>query len=96
MKIRKLKLLLALFICLAFKSYAIPTPPIPQPEAIPPPVGDPAPIDSEIWILMLSGILLGGFFLLKKTGPNAVISILSEKKSINSTQKIKLLNSKKI
>ncbi|WP_394774185.1 hypothetical protein [Flavobacterium sp.] len=95
MKIRKLKLLLALFVCLAYKSYGAPAPPLPQPEAIPPPVGDPAPIDSEIWILMLSGILLGGFFLTKKTSPKAAIYTLPEQKSINSKH-IKLLNSKKI
>jgi hypothetical protein len=71
MKIRKLKLLLALFVCLAFKSYA--APPLPQPQAIPPPVGDPAPIDSEIWILMLSGVLLGVFFLIQKTKPKSAI-----------------------
>lgn len=69
MKIRKLKLLLALFVLLSVKSYAIPAPPVPQPQSIPPPVGAPVPIDSEIWTLFLGGILLGIFFILKKTKP---------------------------
>lgn len=69
MKIRKLKLLLALFFCIAFKSFAAPSPP--QPQAIPPPVGDPAPIDSEIWILFASGLLLGIFFLFKNSKSTA-------------------------
>ncbi|MEP6804513.1 MAG: hypothetical protein ABI892_08315 [Flavobacterium sp.] len=73
MKIRKLKLLLAVFVCFIFKSYAAPAPPLPQPQAIPPPVGDPAPIDSEIWILMLSGVSLGIYFLIKKTKPKSAI-----------------------
>lgn len=64
MKIRKLKLLLALFFYFTFKSIA--APPLPQPQAIPPPVGDPVPIDSEIFILFASGVLLGIFYLLKK------------------------------
>ncbi|MFZ0597867.1 MAG: hypothetical protein WAM46_12875 [Flavobacterium sp.] len=73
MKIRKLKLLLAVFLCFIFKSNAAPAPPLPQPQAIPPPVGDPAPIDSEIWILMLSGVSLGIYFLIKKTKPKSAI-----------------------
>ncbi|MBS7232157.1 hypothetical protein KHA90_14095 [Flavobacterium psychroterrae] len=73
MKIRKLKLLLAVFVCFIFKSYCAPAPPLPQPQAIPPPVGDPAPIDSEIWILMLSGVSLGIYFQIKKTKPKSAI-----------------------
>jgi hypothetical protein len=64
MKIRKLQLLLILFFSVTFKSAAAPFPP--QPQSIPPPVGDPVPIDSEISILFASGVLLGIFFLLKK------------------------------
>lgn len=64
MKIRKLPLLLALFIFIAFKSYALP--PLPQPQSIPPPVGDQVPIDSEISILFAGGVLLGLFYFLKK------------------------------
>ncbi|OXE96078.1 hypothetical protein BC749_1271 [Flavobacterium araucananum] len=62
MKIRKLELLLALFLCAAFKSVAAPSPP--QPQAIPPPVG--GPIDSEISILFTSGVALGMYLFLKK------------------------------
>jgi len=64
MKIRKLQLLLILFFSVTFKSAATPFPP--QPQSIPPPVGDPVPIDGEISILFASGVLLGIFFLLKK------------------------------
>lgn len=64
MKIKKLQLLLALFFCIASKSYAIP--PLPLPQRAIPPVGDPAPIDNEIAILFAGGILLGVFYLLKK------------------------------
>lgn len=66
MKIRKFKLLFAVFFCIAFKSYAIPDLPLPQPRGIPP-VGDQVPIDSEIIILFAGGILLGIFFLLRKS-----------------------------
>ncbi|MBF4485486.1 MULTISPECIES: hypothetical protein [unclassified Flavobacterium] len=64
MKIRKLQLLLLLFISVTIKSVAAPFPP--QPRSIPPPVGDPVPINSEISILFVSGVLLGIFFLLKR------------------------------
>lgn len=64
MKIRKLQLLLLLFFSVTFKSAAMPFPP--QPQSIPPPVGDPVPIDSEISILCAGGVLLGFFFLLKR------------------------------
>ncbi|MBF4491275.1 hypothetical protein IR010_01895 [Flavobacterium sp. MR2016-29] len=64
MKVRKFNLLSALFLCLAFKSYAVPFPP--QPQSIPPPVGDPVPIDSQILILFAGAVLLGMFYLLKK------------------------------
>lgn len=66
MKVKKLKLLFALFLCITFDSYAMPDPPKPQPRGIPP-VGDQVPIDSEIAILFAAGILLGLFFLLRKT-----------------------------
>jgi hypothetical protein len=65
MKVKKLKLLLALFVSLAYKSFAQPFPP--RPRSIPPPVGDPVPIDSEIWILIVGALLLGLFFIRKKT-----------------------------
>lgn len=64
MKIRKLQLLLLLLFGLIFKSMGAPDPP--QPRSIPPPVGAPVPLDSEIWILLVSGVLLGIFFLVKK------------------------------
>jgi len=63
MKIKQLKILLALFFCTVFKSVAAPSPP--QPQSIPPPVGAPVPIDSEIWILFASGVVLGIYFFLK-------------------------------
>jgi hypothetical protein len=69
MKTEKLILLFAWFACVTHESYAQPFPP--QPRAIPPPVGAPVPIDSEIWILVLSGVLLGIFFLIKKAKPTA-------------------------
>lgn len=65
MKIRKLQLLLALFFCITFNSYAFPPPPEPQPRGIPP-VGDPVPINSEIALLFAGGILLGVFYFVKK------------------------------
>jgi hypothetical protein len=64
MEIRKLQLFIALFFCFFCKIYAS-FPPPPQPRSIPPPVGDPVPIDSEILILFISGVLLGIFFILK-------------------------------
>lgn len=64
MKSEKLILLLALCLGMNLNSHAQPFPP--QPRAIPPPVGAPVPIDSEIWMLLVSGVLLGVFFILKK------------------------------
>lgn len=60
------KLLLALFFCITYTSNAMPDLPVPQPRGIPP-VGDPVPIDSEIAILFAVGILLGLFFILRKS-----------------------------
>jgi len=69
MKIRKLQLLLLLCFSITFRGVAAPDPP--QPRSIPPPVGDPVPINSEISILFASGILLGIFFLLKRPKPTS-------------------------
>lgn len=63
MKIQKSSILLALFISIACKCYSISNPP--KPRSIPP-VGDQVPIDSEIWILIASAILLGIFYFLRK------------------------------
>ncbi|MFH7001995.1 hypothetical protein [Flavobacterium bizetiae] len=60
------KLLLALFFCITYTSHAMPDLPVPQPRGIPP-VGDQVPIDNEIAILFASGILLGIFFILRKS-----------------------------
>jgi hypothetical protein len=70
MKIRKLKLLFALFLCISFNSYAMPDLPQPQPRGIPP-VGDPVPIDNELWIVFVSALLLGIFYLLKNSKSTA-------------------------
>jgi hypothetical protein len=64
MKIRKLQLLLVFLFGLTLKSMGAPDPP--KPNAIPPPVGAPVPLDSGISLLMASGVLLGIYFLLKK------------------------------
>lgn len=69
MKARKLKLL-TLLISITVKSYAIPPLPLPQPRGIPP-VGDPVPIDSEIWILFAGGLLLGIYYFLKRAKSTA-------------------------
>lgn len=61
MKVKSLKLLVILLF-VSFNNIAAPSPPPPQPQSIPPPVGDPVPIDHEISILFLSGIVLGAFF----------------------------------
>jgi hypothetical protein len=66
MKVKKLKLLFALFLSIATNSYAMPDLPQPQPRGIPP-VGDPVPIDSEIVLLFVAGILLGIFYFLRKS-----------------------------
>jgi hypothetical protein len=63
MKIRKSSVLLALLTSMASKCYSMPNPP--EPRSIPP-VGDQVPIDSEIWILIVSAIFLGIFYLLRK------------------------------
>jgi len=68
MKVKKLKFLFALFLCIATNSYAMPDLPQPQPRGIPP-VGDPVPIDGETAILFAAGILLGIFYLLRKPKP---------------------------
>jgi hypothetical protein len=64
MKIQKSNILLTVFFSVATKCYSIPDPP--EPRSIPPPVGDPVPIDSEIWILIASAIFLGIFYILRK------------------------------
>jgi len=64
MKTEKLTLLLAFFVGITLRSYSQPFPP--QPRAIPPPVGAPVPIDDEIWILLLAGLFLGIFLVLRK------------------------------
>lgn len=64
MKIRKLQLLLILLLGVTLKSAAAPQ--LPEPQSIPPPVGAPVPIDSEISILFASGVLLGVYFLIKR------------------------------
>ncbi len=68
MKFKTLKLIVALLF-VSIQTYASTPagqPPPPQPAAIPPPVGDPLPIDSSIAVLFASGLLLGAFFKLKK------------------------------
>ena len=78
MKIRKLQLVLLLLFDAAFKSVAASFPP--QPQAIPPPVGAPLPIDSEIWILFASGIALGMYFFLKN--PKSKANLYEKKAKI--------------
>jgi hypothetical protein len=56
--------LLVILLFVSSNNIAAPSPP--QPQSIPPPVGDPVPIDNEISILFLSGIVLGTFFLIKR------------------------------
>ncbi|XDZ56061.1 hypothetical protein FlaCF_3109 [Flavobacterium tructae] len=63
MKVKSLKLLVILLFT-SYNNIAAPSPP--QPQSIPPPIGDPVPIDNEISILFLSGVILGTFFLNKK------------------------------
>ncbi|CAA9202069.1 hypothetical protein [Flavobacterium collinsii] len=65
MKVKSLKLLVILLF-ISPDNIAAPSPPQPQPQSIPPPIGDPVPIDNEISILFLSGVILGAFFLNKK------------------------------
>ena len=58
----KVKLLLALFYVIT-KAIRSRHPQTSSTPSYPPPVGDPVPIDSEIWILFASGVLLGLFFI---------------------------------
>ncbi|GIQ61275.1 hypothetical protein Flavo103_44100 [Flavobacterium collinsii] len=71
MKVKSLKLVVILLF-ISHINIAAPSPPVPQPQSIPPPVGDPVPIDNEISILFLSGIILGAFFLIKKRKTSSI------------------------
>lgn len=64
MKVRKIKLL-AVILLLAFKSNAA-DPPEPRAASIPPPVGAPLSIDSNVLVAMSAAIVLGVFFISKK------------------------------
>jgi len=65
MKNSSLHVFAAILFCFILKITAAPKPP--QPQSIPPPVGViDASIDEQKSILLASGILLGGFFIIKR------------------------------
>lgn len=67
-RIRYVMLCLALVAGMAAPIYAQETPP-PEPESegiTPPPPGLQLPIDDHIWVLLVMGLMLGVYFLIKK------------------------------